>query len=112
LRRAIPFLATGLAPRRREEPAIAAAIAIEPIAIAIEAPATPMQTLAKAAAKAPTAGTRAYYLQRLQREFPAIAERVNADVLSVHRACIEAGLRKEPSKWTKIEAYTPSTADA
>ena len=102
------FLAFGLAPRRREEAIVAAAIAEAPIASPAEAPATAMQTIAKAAAKAPAAGTRAYYLQRLQREFPALAARVATGELSVYAASIEAGMRKAPakaSKWTKADAY-------
>jgi hypothetical protein len=104
------FLAAGLAPRRRED----AAIAIEPVAIAVEAPATPMKTL-EGRRKGAGRRHRACYLARLQREFPATAKRVEAGELSVHRACIKAGLRKEPAKpfkWTSIEAYAPATADA
>ena len=49
---------------------------------------------------------RAYYLGRLEREFPALAARVHKGELSVYRACIEAGLRKAPAKnWAKPEAY-------
>jgi hypothetical protein len=49
-------------------------------------------------------------LQRLEREFPAIAKRVYAGELSVYRASIEAGLRKAPkknSKWVWVESYAP-----
>jgi hypothetical protein len=104
------FLAAGLAPRRRED----AAIAIEPVAIGAAAPATPMKTL-EGRRKGAGRRHRACYLARLQREFPATAKRVEAGELSVHRACIKAGLRKEPAKpfkWTSIEAYAPATADA
>jgi hypothetical protein len=74
------FLAFGLAPRRREEVIVAPATAAEPIAIADDSVATeiatPMQTIAIAAAKPPAAGTKAYYSQRLQREHPAIAVKI------------------------------------
>lgn len=110
------FLALGLAPRRREEQTASPAIAPEPVAIAADEPASAMQTLAKAAAKPPAAGTKAYYLQRLQRDFAPLAAKVASGELSVYAASIAAGLRKPPtktSKWTQIETYTaPETADA
>jgi hypothetical protein len=43
-------------------------------------------------------GTAAYYLQRLHRDFPAIAAQVEAGKLSVYAGCIEAGIRKRPAK--------------
>jgi hypothetical protein len=49
---------------------------------------------------------RAYYLGRLEREFPALAARTRAGELSVYRASIEAGLRKPPARnWTQPDAY-------
>jgi hypothetical protein len=116
------FLAFGLAPRRREEEILAPVLAEEPAAIAAEAvatetqePATPMQVIAKAAAKAPAAGTKAYYLQRLQRDFAPLAAKVAAGEMSVYAASIAAGLRKAPakaSKWTKADAYLETTPAA
>ncbi len=50
-------------------------------------------------------GTRVYYLQRLQREHPALANRVHDGELSVYRAYILAGLRKPAKDWSKLEAY-------
>jgi hypothetical protein len=99
------FLAFGLAPAARREiatvanpaqavaesvqeiasPAQAVAISAEPVAIAIASDDAPAK-----------AGTRSYYVQRLEREFPAIAARVQAGELSVFAACIEAGIRKPP----------------
>lgn len=89
-------------------------IAIEPIASPIEEPATPMQTLAKAAAMPAKAGTKAYYLQRLEREHPALAAKIASGEMSVYAASIAAGLRKAPAKatkWTKVDAYL-ETANA
>jgi hypothetical protein len=54
------------------------------------------------------AGTKAYYLQRLQRDFPALAVKIASGEMSVYAASIAAGLRKAPakaSKWTKTESY-------
>jgi hypothetical protein len=51
---------------------------------------------------------RAYYLGRLEREFPALAARTRTGELSVYRASIEAGLRKAPARnWTQPDAYRP-----
>ncbi|MGF1619646.1 MAG: hypothetical protein ACFCUR_03420 [Rhodomicrobiaceae bacterium] len=51
---------------------------------------------------------RAYYLGRLEREFPALAARTRTGELSVYRASIEAGLRKPPARnWTQPDAYRP-----
>jgi hypothetical protein len=59
----------------------------------------PIETPAKA-------GTKAYYLQRLQNEHPQLAAKVAASEMSVYAASIAAGLRKAPAgKWTKAEAY-------
>lgn len=88
-------------------------IAAEPVAMPIEEPVTPMQVIAKAAAMPAKAGTKAYYLQRLQRDFPALAAKVANDDLSVYAASIAAGLRKAPakaSKWTKADAYLETVA--
>jgi hypothetical protein len=87
------FLATGLAPRRKEAPlrpdrkddsgtpavAIAKPVA-KPAMQALPAPAKP--------------GTRAYYLARIQAEFPKLAEQIEAGAMSVYAATIMAGLRK------------------
>ena len=54
--------------------------------------------------KSAASGTRAYYLQRLEREHPALANRVRAGELSVYRACILAGFRKPAKDWSKPEA--------
>jgi hypothetical protein len=73
-----------------------------------EEPATPMQILATAAAMPAKAGTKAYYLQRLQRDFPALAAKIASGEISVYAASIAAGLRKAPAKatkWTKADAY-------
>jgi hypothetical protein len=51
---------------------------------------------------------RAYYLGRLEREFPALAARTRTGELSVYRASIEAGLRKAPARnWAQPDAYRP-----
>ena len=101
------FLAFGFAPRRR--------IAVHPAVIATDAPvvatepvASAMQIIATAAAMPANAGTKAYYLQRLQRDFPALAAKIAGGEMSVYAASIAAGLRKAPakaSKWTKADAY-------
>ena len=103
------FLAFGFAPAyRREAETPGAAIAAEPVASPIEEPASAMQTIAKAAAMPAKAGTKAYYLQRLEREHPALAEKIASGELSVYAASIAAGLRKaqaKASKWTRADAY-------
>jgi hypothetical protein len=106
------FLAFGLAPRART-------IAVEPVAYPVQPVARRSPAVAKLmaeAAKPAAAGTRDYYIARLDREFPAIAKRVHAGELSVFRGCVEAGIRKAPakrSKWTKIEGYAmPEMQDA
>jgi hypothetical protein len=49
---------------------------------------------------------RAYYLSRLEREFPALAARTRTGELSVYRASIQAGLRKPPARnWAQPNAY-------
>jgi hypothetical protein len=85
-------------------------IAAEPVASPIEEPASAMQILAKAAAMPAKAGTRHYYLKRLQREHPALAAKIASGEISVYAASIAAGLRKAPAKatkWTKVDAYLP-----
>ncbi len=62
-------------------------------------------TVPRSSQKSAASGTRAYYLQRLQREHPALANRVHNGELSVYRACILAGLRKPAKDWSKPEAY-------
>jgi hypothetical protein len=74
-----------------------------------------MQVIATAAAKPPAAGTKAYYLQRLQREFPALAAKIASGEMSVYAASIAAGLRKptaKASKSTKADAYLETTTAA
>jgi hypothetical protein len=100
------FLAFGLAPalRRKEE----TYEPVEKLNIAPEETATPMQMIATAAAKPAKAGTKAYYAERLKREFPQLAKKVAGGEMSVYAASIAAGLRKapgKPSKWTKMDAY-------
>lgn len=71
------------------------------------APAWP-ETPEATAKPAKAVANRAYYLARLEREFPALAIRIKTGELSVYRASIEAGLRKPPAKnWTQPEAYQP-----
>jgi hypothetical protein len=54
---------------------------------------------------------RAYYLGRLEREFPALAARTRTGELSVYRASIEAGLRKPPARnWAQPDAYRSKRA--
>ena len=54
----------------------------------------------------PASGTRAYYLARLHRDYPALARLVNKGELSVYAASIKAGIRKAAAKnWLKPEAY-------
>ena len=80
----------------------------EPVASPIEAPASAMQTIANAAAMPAKAGTKAYYLERLQREHPDLAAKIASGEISVYAASIAAGLRKAPAKatkWTKADAY-------
>ncbi len=94
--------------RDAAKPITSAANPIETVANPIAKPATPMQALAKAAAMPPKAGTKAYYLQRLQRDHPALAARIANGEISVYAASIAAGLRKAPAKaakWTKVDAY-------
>jgi hypothetical protein len=82
----------------------------EAVAKAAAPVAKPVQTPAKRAA----AGTRQYYLQRLETEYPALAKQVHDGAMSCHKACVEAGIRKAPTKkWTTIDAYVgPVKIDA
>jgi hypothetical protein len=84
-------------------------VAIEPIEIA-KPVAKPVMAIAKPAAS----GTRDYYLQRLERDHPAIAKRVTSGEISVYRGSVEAGIRKASatSKWTTIADYLPETIEA
>ncbi len=76
----------------------------------VEADGNATLALAPATARPPSrksasSGTRRYYLQRLDREHPSLAKRVNAGELSVYRACILAGLGKPAKDWSQPEAY-------
>lgn len=78
-----------------------------------ESDAKPAKGIVKSNAKpAKTAANRAYYLQRLEREFPALADKVCSGELSVFRASVAAGLRREPKarKWDANE-YARQEAD-
>jgi hypothetical protein len=69
-----------------------------------------MQVIAKAAAMPAKAGTKAYYMQRLQKDHPALAAKIASGEISVCAASIAAGLRKAPAKatkWTKVDTYMP-----
>jgi hypothetical protein len=66
----------------------------------------PAPVSASIAKPAKAVANRAYYLGRLEREFPALAARIHTGELSVYRASIEAGLRKPPARnWTQPDAY-------
>ena len=91
-------------------PAVALLVmAARPCNLADDIVATPIianATARPSSKKSAASGTRRYYLQRLEREHPALAKRVHAGELSVYRACILAGLRKAPAKdWSKPAAY-------
>lgn len=88
------FLACGLAPRRRkrdeDDVPPSQTVVLRDVSIAKPAAKPAMQAL-----PAPVkAGTRAYYLARLEREFPRLAQEVAGGALSVHAATVMAGLRK------------------
>ena len=78
------------------------------------------QTVAKikadAVANAAKPGTAAYYLARLRRDHAELANQVARGELSVYRASIAAGLRKEPKakrKWDANDFVKPiATAEA
>jgi hypothetical protein len=63
----------------------------------------------QALATQPKSGTAAWYLERLRKDHPAIASRVQAGELSVYAACIEAGLRKAPKRkaWNANDYVKP-----
>jgi hypothetical protein len=87
------FLAAGLAPARRRENEIAAATEVQEVAKSVPAAATEMQEIATPVveiAKPAATGTRAYYLARLQREFPELATQVASGELSVFRASVQS----------------------
>lgn len=74
--------------------------------VAVEVMPAPVAALPKPSAS----GTRDYYLSRLARDFPALAQRVENGTMSVYRASVEAGIRKRPEppkqrRWTKAEDY-------
>jgi len=108
------FLALGLAPRRLEDHPDASEISdaivtvvsgSEPVTGGTTS-ATPAKPIAKSAS-----GTKNYYQQRLQRDHPEIAKRVESGEISVYAASVSAGLRKAPAKsakWTKADAYLES----
>jgi hypothetical protein len=107
------FLAFGFAPRRREIPKSDEKIAeiLQPTSASpIEQHAVAMQVIAKAANMPAKAGTKAYYMQRLQKDHPALAARIASGEISVYAASIAAGLRKAPAKaakWTTVDSYMP-----
>ena len=105
------FLALGLAPRRREEDGIATSLAGPEVA---EAVAVAMPKVANPSPATVSKGGRAYYMQRLQRDFPEIAKRVETGEISVHAGSVQAGIRKSAgkSKWTRAEAYVTEKVDA
>jgi hypothetical protein len=72
----------------------------------------PVANPASAIAKKTASGTRNYYLNRLQRDFPELAKQVEAGELSCYKASIMAGIRKAPTKdWTKPDAYVGSVKE-
>jgi hypothetical protein len=106
------FLAFGLAPRPwRNDLAAPLAMPLQEAMLPLQPAATPSPVaapLVQESVKPAAAGTRAYYLARLEREFPAIAKRVHAGEISVFRASVAAGLRKPPAnggKWTEPASY-------
>lgn len=97
------FLALGLAPRRREE-----VVGLVPTTVVASEISDPVAIATPTTAKR---GSAAYYLERMQRDQPEIAKRVESGELSVYAASIAAGLRKAPAKsakWTKADAYMES----
>jgi hypothetical protein len=77
-----------------------------PVPVDVVAEPLPIEAPAVAPVKLRT-GTAAYYRFRIERDHPALAERIASGELSVHAASIAAGLRKPraKSKWTSIAAY-------
>ena len=111
------FLAAGLAPARRRENEIAVAIEEQEIVATEPAAGTELHEVATPAveiAKPAATGTRAYYLARLQREFPELATQVASGELSVFAASVQAGLRKAPAKraWNASDYATGELAKA
>ncbi|HVQ43853.1 MAG TPA: hypothetical protein VMT30_02715 [Candidatus Saccharimonadia bacterium] len=82
------FLAFGLSPRRREATVIITGTDEKPL-----------QTVAKPA----KGGSKDYYLQRLQREYPILAGKVARDEMSVYAATVAAGMRKAPRKKSHLK---------
>jgi hypothetical protein len=111
------FLEAGLAPTRRRDDEIAIATEVQEVAKSVPADATETQEIATPAAeiaKPAATGTRAYYLARLQREFPELATQVASGKTSVFRASVQAGLRKAPAKrtWNASDYARDETAKA
>lgn len=102
----LAFFAASGAAVARSAPVEAAEV---PVEIVVEAEALPAieAPAAVVPVKLARAGTKAYYLRRLEREHPQIAKRVQDGELSVHAASVSAGLRKAPakSKWASIDSY-------
>lgn len=96
------FAPLGIVLLMQARPQQAEAVAVEVEVLAPE----PVAALPKPNAS----GTRDYYLQRLERDFPAIAERVRSGDVSVYRASVEAGIRKradqpKSKRWTRASDY-------
>jgi hypothetical protein len=69
---------------------------------------TPVPAAPSPTKPAKAVANRAYYLGRLEREFPALAVRVHTGELSVYRASMEVGLRKPPARnWAQPDTYRP-----
>ena len=68
----------------------------------------------KASEISPKKPAQSYWMQRLSKVRPDLAARVIAGEMSCYRACIMAGIRKQPkAKWTKPEDYLqPAEAEA
>jgi hypothetical protein len=102
----VPAMALLSDARRRE-------VAVEIVAIEPDTVAKPVAKPVMAIAKPAASGTKTYYLQRLERDHPAIAKRVHGGELSVYRGSLDAGIRKSAAKkWTAIEDYLPETVKA
>ena len=104
------FLALGLAPvaKRREDETEVVANPVQSVAKGPAKRSPAVAKLIKEATKQPVVGTAAYYLGRLEREYPDFANKVRNGELSTFAASVQAGIRKAPkksAKWTKIDAY-------
>lgn len=94
------FLAVGLSPRRKErrKPIQVAMAVRKPVAITTGFARPAAIPLAKPDCNAlqtwEKPGTRAYFLQRLQREHPQLAHEVECGAMSVFAASVAAGMRK------------------